>query len=278
MGSLSSHDLVESIGALLDEVAKSEVMPRFSGLTRNAVSQKTSAFDVVSEADEGSEKLITDRLSRLFPTAIVVGEEATTRDPDLIGKVVIEELVFVVDPIDGTKNFVSGVPLFGTMIACVAKGETIFGAIHDPICATTAFGVRGEGAWIAGHDGAKQGLKVSAVADPREMHAVAGANFMPEPMRSRFLRNATKLALSFWMRCCAHEYRMAAAGNCDLLVYNKLNPWDHLAGVLLHQEAGGYGAHLNGDPYRVGDLDGGLMCAPSRDAWNAAHRMLFEGG
>ncbi|UWU67732.1 inositol monophosphatase [Bradyrhizobium sp. NC92] len=209
---------------------------------------------------------------------IVIGEEATARDPRLLGRVGTEEVVFVVDPIDGTKNFVSGVPLFGTMIACVARGQTIFSAIHDPVCASTAFAARGEGAWVAGPDGTKQTLGVSAVVDPCEMRAVAGANFMPEPMRSMFLRNSTKLGLSFWMRCCPHEYRMAAAGNCDLLVYNKLAPWDHLAGFLLHQEAGGYGAHLNGDPYRVGDLDGGLMCAPNREAWTAAHRMLFAEG
>ncbi|MGY0571919.1 hypothetical protein ACTGJ9_013355 [Bradyrhizobium sp. RDM12] len=68
MKTLNSHTLVEPIGALLEGVTKSELMPRFSGLIRNVVSQKTSAFDVVSEADEASEKLITDRPSWLFQT------------------------------------------------------------------------------------------------------------------------------------------------------------------------------------------------------------------
>ncbi len=271
----SSHHLVDPIASLLEEVAKSEVMPRFFGSVQNAVSQKTSAFDVVSEVDEAAEKLISERLSTLFPGAVIVGEEAASRNPAIMAAVRTEELVFVVDPIDGTKNFVSGVPLFGIMIACIVKGDVVFGAIHDPVCDNTAFAVRGEGAWIAGSDGNRKDLRVSSVADPRQMHAVAGANFMPEPMRQLFLSNVIKLGLSFWMRCCAHEYRMAAAGNCDLLVYNKLNPWDHAAGWLLHQEAGGYSAHLDGRPYRVGDLDGGLMCAPNRDAWVATQQMLF---
>lgn len=271
----SSHHLVDPIGALLEEVAKSEIMPRFLGLVHNSVSQKTSAFDVVSEVDEAAEKIITERLSCQFPKAVIVGEEAATRDPTIINAVRTEELVFLVDPIDGTKNFVSGVPLFGIMVACVAKGDVVFGAIHDPVCESTAFAIRGEGAWIARKGGGKQDLRVSAVINPREMHAVAGANFMPDPIRKTFLDNSMKLALSFWMRCCAHEYRMAAGGACDLLIYNKLSPWDHAAGWLLHREAGGYSAHLDGRPYRVGDLDGGLMCAPSRDAWLAAQQMLF---
>ena len=93
------------------------------------------------------------------------------------------------------------------------------------------------------------------------MHAVAGPNYMPAPMRQVLPQKRAKPGLTFWMRCCAHEYRMAAAGNC-----NKLNPWDHAAGWLLHQEAGGYSAHLDGRPYRAGNLDGGLTCAPDHEA------------
>ncbi|HEY0183902.1 MAG TPA: inositol monophosphatase family protein, partial [Rhodopila sp.] len=65
----------------------------------------------------------------------------------------------------------------------------------------------------------------------------------------------------------AHEYRMAAAGYCHVLFFNRLMPWDHAAGWLAHQEAGGYSAHFDGRSYRPAHTIGGLICAPDRASW-----------
>ena len=77
------------------------------------------------------------------------------------------------------------------------------------------------------------------------------------------------------MRCAAHEYRMAAAGYCHLLIYNKLMPWDHAAGWLLHQEAGGYSAHFDGSPYKPSHLAGGLICATDQRSWELVREALI---
>ncbi len=63
---------------------------------------------------------------------------------------------------------------------------------------------------------------------------------------------------------------MAAAGHCHLLFYNRLMPWDHAAGWLLHREAGGYSAHFDGIGYRPTRLTGGLICAPDKASWQLA--------
>ena len=110
------------------------------------------------------------------------------------------------------------------------------------------------------------------------MHGVAGTNFLPQPLRSRLARNLDRVGLNFWLRCAAQEYRFAATGGCHFLVYNRLMPWDHAAGWLLHREAGGYSAHLDGTPYLPSHPTGGLICAPDEASWLALREALFGEG
>jgi fructose-1,6-bisphosphatase/inositol monophosphatase family enzyme len=78
-------------------------------------------------------------------------------------------------------------------------------------------------------------------------------------------------------RCAGHEYRLAGTGHTHFNLYFRLMPWDHLAGALIVEEAGGFVAKLDGTPYAASDLDGGLLCAPDRDSWKALHGTLFPG-
>ena len=77
---------------------------------------------------------------------IVIGEEAADRDPALLHEIPAADLAFIVDPLDGTKNFVSGLPLFGMMASATKRGEVVAAAIHDPICGDTAYALRDGGA------------------------------------------------------------------------------------------------------------------------------------
>ncbi|MBK5656500.1 MAG: inositol monophosphatase [Rhizobium sp.] len=250
-------------------------MPRFRRVREIEVRTKTSAFDVVTEADELAEQAISAALLRVFPDALIVGEEGTARDATALDRIGTADLAFIIDPIDGTRNFTSGLPLFGTMVAATIRGEIVFGAIHDPVCNDTAFAMRGEGAWLELPDGSRYDLKVAAPAPVSQMDAIVGVNFLPEPLRTTVAGNLSKLGMTAWLRCAAHEYRMAASGHCHLLFYNKLMPWDHAAGWLLHREAGGYSAHFDGSPYRPVNLTGGLLCAPDEASWHAAQQVIL---
>jgi fructose-1,6-bisphosphatase/inositol monophosphatase family enzyme len=108
------------------------------------------------------------------------------------------------------------------------------------------------------------------------MEAMAGTHFLPETLRTRVLTNLPKLGSATWMRCSAHEYRMAAGGFCHILFYNRLMPWDHAPGWLIHQEAGGYSAQFDGSAYRPSQTTGGLICAPDRQSWEAVRQALLE--
>ncbi|MFI5031860.1 MAG: inositol monophosphatase family protein [Reyranellales bacterium] len=271
---IGNADLIKTVGAILARAAAQEILPRFQALTAGQVRQKTSAFDIVTEADEAAEAVIAADLREAFPGALIVGEEGTERDPSLLQAIGGAELAFVVDPIDGTKNFASGLPLFGVMAAAIRRGEIVAGVIHDPICRDFAYAVRDGGAWLERED-KRTPLRVAPPVSVDRMEGIVGTTFLPQPLRDTVNGNLSKLATSTWLRCAAHEYRLAAAGHCHLLFYNKLMPWDHAAGWLLHREAGGYSAHFDGTPYRPTDLSGGLICAPDEASWRAAQAALL---
>ena len=252
---------------LLKAAARTEIMPRFRNLKPGMIRTKSSPTDLVTEADEAAEVMITNGLHRLFPEALVVGEEACAADPGLLRQLAGANLAFVLDPIDGTSNYCAGLPLFGVMAAAVVDGEVAASAIHDPVCDDVAVALRGEGAWLQTPAGGRTRLHVSSNTDPRSMSGCISWRYMADPLRATVLRNMPKLAGVCDYRCAAHEYRMLAAGHCDYLVFNRLMPWDHLPGWLLHQEAGGYSAHLDGSPLRATDTTGGLICTPNRDGY-----------
>jgi fructose-1,6-bisphosphatase/inositol monophosphatase family enzyme len=263
------------IDAILAQVAATEIMPRFQTLAAHQVKQKSSSFDLVTEADEAAEQAISNQLRSAFPGCVIIGEEAAAKDQAIVGKIADADLAFIVDPIDGTRNFVAGLPLFGVMIAATVRGEVVFGAIHDPVCADTAFALKGGGAWIEGKNRPPIDLRVADPVAVSKMDAMIATNFLPEPLRTTVNTNLSRVGMSASLRCAAHEYRMAAAGHCHLLFYNKLMPWDHAAGWLLHREAGGYSAHFDGSDYRPTHLTGGLICAPDKESWQLARDALL---
>ena len=263
------------IGDILAQAALSEIMPRFQMLDAGQVRQKSSSFDLVTEADEAAERVISDQLRAAFPGCVIVGEEATSKDPALLEGIAGAELAFIVDPIDGTRNFVAGLPLFGVMLAATLRGEVVLSAIHEPVREDTAFALRGEGAWIQRKDGLSTDLRVAEPVPLFQMEGMVSTSFLPEPLRTVVNGNLSSIGLVSNLRCAAHEYRLAAAGHCHLLFYNKLMPWDHAPGWLLHREAGGYSAHFDGSGYRPSHFSGGLICAPDRESWQLARDALL---
>jgi fructose-1,6-bisphosphatase/inositol monophosphatase family enzyme len=181
----------------------------------------------------------------------------------------------VVDPVDGTANYAAGLPLFGTMAAAVVRGAVAAAVIHDPVTDSSALAVRGQGAWALAADGTTEDLRVARAVPVGEMSGAASWRYLPASLRARVLPNLGRLAQVYDFRCAAHEYRMLAAGQCHFLMFNRLMPWDHLPGWLLHAEAGGYAARYDGSVYAPGHIDGGLICTPDRDSFLALRHALF---
>ncbi len=274
------HRLATDIAALIRDAARAEIMPRFRRLAPGSVRAKTGPLDLVTEADEAAERVIEAGLRRSFPGCLVVGEEATAADPSLLSGLAEAEVAFVVDPVDGTANFAAGVPLFGSMVAAFVRGEVVAAWIHDPLGDDTAVALRGEGAWIEDPEGRR--LHDLCVAEGMPVSRMVGSvswGYLPEPLKSRVTARLPRLAAAVGFRCAAHEYRLVAGGSAHLLVYNRLMPWDHAPGWLIHREAGGHAARFDGSPYDPArQTSGGLICAPDPASWREAHAALLGDG
>lgn len=266
---------IDWLADLLARAAVAEVMPRFRRLAHGDVRVKTSAIDLVTDADERAEALITQALRERYPGALIVGEEACSATPALLAGLDEAELGFVIDPVDGTFNFASGVPLFGVMLAVTVSGETVAGLIHDPVGRDWIIGARGAGAYIRAENGTSAKVRVADPIAVSEMVGSVSWQFVPMPLRAVLARNQAKCRSQIGYRCAAHEYRLIASGHAHFALYNKLMPWDHLPGTLIHAEAGGYSARFDGSRYQPSHMDGGLLIAPDADTWNALRHELW---
>lgn len=266
---------VEAVTQLLREAAQREVMPRFRRLAEGAVRAKSGPLDLVTEADEAAERVIAAGLAARFPSALIVGEEAAAADPALLSRMADAPLAFVVDPVDGTANFAAGVPLFGVMAAAIVNGETVAGWIHDPLGDDTLLGLRGEGAWVQAADGARRDCRVAPAVPLASMVGAVSWSYMPPERKALVLSRLSRLGSAVNFRCSAHEYRLVATGGAHLVVYNRLMPWDHAAGQLIHAEAGGASAQFDGSAYSPLRHQGGLVCATDRDSLAAVRQELL---
>ncbi|HUW79773.1 MAG TPA: inositol monophosphatase family protein [Acidocella sp.] len=262
-----TEDEITAVIALLRDVAAVEIMPRFRRLGAGDVRTKSGPLDPVTVADEAAERALDAGLRALFPGDDVLGEEAVSADMSLLQRLRAPGRVWIIDPIDGTANYAAELPLFGVMAALVEDDKILAGFIHDPVGDDTAVAIAGGGAWMVGQDGTRRRLRVAKPVPVNQMVGSISWRYMEEPLRSQVLHRLDLLASVTDYRCAAHQYRMLAAGHCHAQMFRKLMPWDHAAGFLLHQEAGGYARHFDGSEYVPSTVEGGLLLTPDAASW-----------
>jgi fructose-1,6-bisphosphatase/inositol monophosphatase family enzyme len=266
---------IRTLADILREAAQAEILPRFRRLDAGMVRQKSEAIDLVTEADEEAERAITAAIGQLAPEALVIGEEAVSADPSLLDQSVEADTAIFLDPVDGTANFAAGVPLFAVMAAVVVRGEAVAGIIYDPMGDDWIVAEKGSGAFLLRPDGSTVRQKFAEAVPLGQMSGTASPFFLPAGDRARVLGNLAKVRMSASYRCAGQEYRMAAGGHLHYCMFNKLMPWDHVAGTLICAEAGAHVARFDGLPYRAAHRDGGLLVAPDRDSWAELRREVF---
>lgn len=240
------------VAAIIREATEDEILPRFKRLREHEIREKKPG-QLVTEADVAAERVLARRLRDLMPAAIV-GEESVEAEPGLMTALEREGAVWVIDPVDGTGNFANGRPRFAVIVALVVDGRTIMGWIHDPVPNRTVIAELGEGAW---HDGIR--MKVAAEVPLAQM---SGSVKKKGRVTDEVLHVARRGS-------AAHDYLDLVTGRMHFAHFKKLMPWDHAAGVLIHAEAGGYGAMLDGSAYTpVVHPEGQLLLSCGRKSWN----------
>ena len=250
-----------AILALAREVSEKIILPRFQNLAGDEIDEK-SADDFVTIADHEAEEMLTDGLAKLDSSLAIVGEEAAHADSTVLEK--LSEDCWIVDPLDGTHNFAHGKPPFGIIIAQASGGECQRGWIYDCLSGRFCHAERGRGAFIDGEP-------IVAKPTGSEMPVAAISRiFLTEEQRA--LVDA-KLAPYYQLvdipRCAAEQYPRLAIGENDVSSFKRTLAWDHAAGVLWLNEAGGKAARLDGSAYRVEQHDKpGLIGASSPAIWD----------
>lgn len=258
----------DAVARIVAEIAAEEMMPRFRSLDREEVREKGPG-DFVTVVDEICERRLTAALADLLPGSLVVGEEASHHDASVIERLGGEDWAWVIDPLDGTRNFAHGIARFASMVALVRGDRVVLGVIHDPIAGRTALAAEGEGAF---EDGTRLG-----VSDRDALPGMAGAYGKPSrgPRREAADRLGRALAENHRISCAGMTYVELARGELDIALFARLWPWDHAPGSLIHAEAGGWGAILpDAAPYTPRRHKGSLLCTPDRETWDRVAGML----
>ncbi|MFJ8900554.1 inositol monophosphatase family protein [Streptomyces sp. NPDC102370] len=241
-----AHD----VEAAVREAAAREIMPRWRRLAEHEVDRKSGPHDLVTDADRGAELYLTRQLPLLLPGSAVVGEEAVHADPASYEAIQGRAPVWIVDPVDGTRQFVRGEPGFCTLVALALDGVVRASWTYAPARGLLAAAVRGQGARLDGEP-----LRSGSPEAGRDLRvATSHPDFTTDEQKRALLGLRTDGVAPRPCGSAGLEYLAVARGELDATAFNWELAWDHAAGLLLVEEAGG--AHLTraGRPY---DIRGG---------------------
>ncbi|AFX98903.1 inositol monophosphatase family protein [Candidatus Endolissoclinum faulkneri L2] len=268
---------LDQLATILTEVSNLEIVPRWGNLKEGDIREKTGPSDLVTIADEAAEHRLGELLPSLYPGSLVIGEELIENNPSLIKLIDGDNPVWIVDPIDGTNNFVEGKDRFCLMVALICHGKTIASAIHQPIEKRTALASLNEGAWMLNNKG-RERLQVASAVGIETMEGSLNFRFIPEQLRSSIRGRANALLSNryYSQGCAGYDYIQIATGQWHYGIYWKKMPWDHLPGLLIHHEAGGYSACMDGTPYCPTKLNGGIITTVDKRSWHELHCQIID--
>jgi histidinol phosphatase-like enzyme (inositol monophosphatase family) len=245
----------------LAEAAALETLPRFrqSGAIENKLD---AGFDPVTEADKAAESAIRALIGTEFPSHGILGEEHGAMGLD-------RDHVWVIDPIDGTRAFISGLPVWGTLIGLTLKGKAMTGVMSQPFTGEIFYAL--DGASHLARNANTQTLKTR-----RTMHLRDATMFTTTPHlfkgedRTRFETLESKVRLSRY-GCDCYAYCMVAAGHADLVVEPGLKPYDIVALIPIIENAGGVVTCWDGSPAEKG---GDIIAAATPELHKAALEIM----
>jgi myo-inositol-1(or 4)-monophosphatase len=188
------------------------------------------AFDPVTEGDKAAEVVMRRMIRETFPAHGIIGEEFGSENVDA-------EFVWVLDPIDGTRAFMAGLPVWGTLIGLKRGGEPAYGMMHQPFTRERFFG-DGSGASYTGPDGARELRTRPCEALSEATLMTTSPRLFKGKERSGF-EKVEKAARLTRFGCDCYAYCMLAAGHVDLVIETGLQPYDIVALAPIIEGAGG---------------------------------------
>ena len=247
------------------QAAGAGLRKHFGQLSALGIREKSGPADLVSIADEEAERTTRGILAKARPAYGFLGEEGGAIGGNDAAN------TWIVDPLDGTTNFLFGCPLWGVNVALAREGEVIAGVTYLPMIDELYVAEQGKGCWLNG-----QQVRVSTRATLIESLLSCGIPFAGKPDHPLFAREMTLLSEQVAgirrTGACAVDMAWVAAGRWDAYWERALNAWDMAPGVILVREAGGMATSANGSAL---DLHGQNVCV-SNGAVHAALMAQLE--
>jgi myo-inositol-1(or 4)-monophosphatase len=238
------------------------ILPFFRTAIATEDKSRGGAFDPVTEADRASEATMRHLIKRSFPTHGIIGEEFGAERADA-------DYVWVLDPIDGTRAFIAGLPTWGTLIGLTYKGRPVFGMMHQPFTGERFFGDTGSATYRG--PGGERKLRTRRCASLKEaiISTTSPKLFAGDELRAYDrVESVARLAR---YGCDCYAYCMLAAGHIDLVVESGLKPYDISALIPIIEGAGGVVSSWDGGSAAEG---GRIVAAGDRRVHAAAVELL----
>lgn len=256
----------DAVASLMEEAAEKLILPRFQKLQADDISTKSSATDYVTIADQEAEEWLTPRLGKLVDCP-VIGEEAVASNPalrDLAG----EGMVWTVDPVDGTANFVEGNDRFCVMISLAENGVPLQSWIWMPLQRELYYAAAGEGAHLL-TAGISSALR--AVATTTDLASILGggsAKGLVDPLKSVIQKRLRAMPNHRSIGCAGVQGALLASGKDEFMAHGRCTPWDHAPVDLLCREAGCHAGMVgDGSAYHTAN-HGPFMVAANKAIWD----------
>ncbi|GAA4036878.1 inositol monophosphatase family protein [Parerythrobacter jejuensis] len=256
---MSSLD--RAILELVKDVTDTVILPRFQNLGSDEVIEK-AADDLVTIADREAEAKLSVGLARIDDSINIVGEEGAHADASVLDA--LSGDCWIIDPIDGTHNFAHGNSPFGIILARASGGLCQSGWIYDCLSGRFCSAHLGKGAMVDGEP-----VEATETGEDKPVAAISMIFLTPEQQDMVQRTIAPHYRLVDIPRCAAEQYPRLGLGENDISSFKRTLPWDHAAGILWLNEAGGKAARLDGTEYRVDEADKpGLVGASSARLWD----------
>lgn len=250
--------MLQSVLTTIKSVALAEIMPRYLKVAR----QQKSDGSLFTEADVASQAALVTGLRGVLDCP-VLGEEMSVVEQEYLWKQAAQSGLWCIDPIDGTSNFVNGLPYFAVSVGLVRGGRCVLGAVYDPVADEMFYAEQGKGAFL---NGVPLPIKPHAPAFRHAMAAVDLKRLSRELARE--VAGAPPFSSQRNFGASALDWCYTAAGRFDLYLHGGQKLWDYVAGALILEEAGGSVCTLSRDDFWSDDpwkrsviaaLDAGLF-------------------
>lgn len=224
------------------EAAAAETLPRFR-MPVAIDNKQASGFDPVTEADRAAEKAIRKLISERYPEHGILGEEHGDVGLD-------RDYVWVIDPIDGTRAFISGLPVWGTLVGLYHKGKAVMGMMDQPFTGERFIAVPGQASVTRNGDTTRLSTR-KGISLEQAIMMTTSPNIFSAELEPSYKRVEASVQLARY-GCDCYAYAMVASGHIDLVVEADLKPYDVGGLIPLVEQAGGVMTTWTGDSAEMG--------------------------